>query len=95
MFSAIPIGPKENMVVSKWLVHRDAEEGIDYNVEELTGTWTATNLQDRDLAENNQHGVNGLGYSPGRYSADAEDFVVRFNNWYRATARQALTQVYW
>jgi len=91
MFSAIPIGTQETMVISKWLVHKDAVEGIDYKVDELIEIWTATNLQDRDLAENNQRGVNGLGYSPGKYSEAGEDFVIRFNNWYRAAARRAMT----
>jgi glycine betaine catabolism A len=71
MFSAIPVGPQETRVESKWLVHKDAVEGVDYTIERLTETWTKTNLQDRELAENNQRGVN-------------EDFVVRFGDWYRA-----------
>lgn len=89
MFSAIPVGPQETHVVSKWLVHRDAVEGIDYTIDSLIEAWTKTNLQDRDLAENNQRGVNGLGYQPGPYSQEAEDFVIRFGNWYRAAARRA------
>ena len=89
MFSAIPVGPQETHVVSKWLVHRDAVEGVDYTIDSLIEAWTKTNLQDRDLAENNQRGVNGLGYQPGPYSQEAEDFVIRFGNWYRAAARHA------
>jgi glycine betaine catabolism A len=83
MFSAIPVGPQETRVESKWLVHKDAVEGVDYTIESLTETWTKTNLQDRQLAENNQRGVNGMGYVPGPYALD-EDFVVWFGNWYRA-----------
>jgi glycine betaine catabolism A len=93
MFSAIPIGTQETLVISKWLVHKDAVEGVDYRVDELIETWTTTNLQDRELAENNQRGVNGLGYSPGGYSEDAEDFVIRFTNRYRAAARSAINVV--
>jgi Rieske 2Fe-2S family protein len=89
MFSAIPVGPQETHVISKWLVHKDAVEGVDYTIDSLIEAWTKTNLQDRGLAENNQIGVNGLGYRPGPYSQEAEDFVVRFGNWYRAAARQA------
>jgi glycine betaine catabolism A len=83
MFSVIPVGPQETRVESKWLVHKDAVEGVDYTIESLTETWTKTNLQDRELAERNQRGVNGMGYLPGPYSLD-EDFVVRFGDWYRA-----------
>jgi len=88
MFSAIPVGPQETRVDSKWLVHKDAVEGVDYTIESLTQTWTETNLQDRELAENNQRGVNGIGYLPGPYSLD-EDFVVRFGDWYRNVIRSA------
>ena len=85
MFSVIPLGPQETRVDSKWLVHKDAVEGVDFTIERLIETWTKTNLQDRELAETNQRGVNSLGYVPGPYS-QAEDFVMRFGNWYRAAA---------
>jgi Rieske 2Fe-2S family protein len=91
MFTVIPVGPQETHVISKWLVHRDATEGIDYHLDRLIEAWTKTNLQDRALAENNQRGVNGRGYAPGPYSENAEDFVIRFTNWYRQTARLAVT----
>jgi Rieske 2Fe-2S family protein len=90
MFSALPVAPQETLVLSKWLVHRDAVEGVDYTVNSLIDTWNQTNLQDRALAENNQRGVNGLGYSPGKYSDDGEDFVIRFNRWYRELAAQCI-----
>lgn len=93
MFSAIPSGPQETRVVSKWLVHKEAVEGVDYTIEGLTETWTKTNLQDRELAENNQRGVNGLGYVPGPYSQEAEDYVVRFAKWYQEVARSAIDGV--
>jgi glycine betaine catabolism A len=82
MFSAYPVGPEETRVVSKWLVRKDAVEGIDYDRDRLTQVWMQTNLQDRDLAENNQRGVNGMGYSPGPYSPDAESYVADFVDWY-------------
>jgi glycine betaine catabolism A len=89
MFTAIPIGPEETRVVSKWLVPKEAREGVDYQLEDLTAVWVRTNLQDRALAENNQRGVNGFGYRPGPYAPGAEELVIRFNSWYRATAREA------
>jgi Rieske 2Fe-2S family protein len=91
-FAAIPLGPQETRVDSKWLVHRDAVEGVDYTIDGLTETWAKTNLQDRELAENNQRGVNGLGYRPGPYSLE-EDFVVRFGEWYRDVARSAAEEI--
>ena len=82
MFSVYPVAPEETHLVAKWLVHKDAVEGVDYDVPSLIETWDATNRQDRDLAENNQRGVNGLGYRPGPYSPTAEGFVLRFVDWY-------------
>jgi len=90
MFSAYPIGPDETAVISKWLVHKDAQEGIDYDLEELTALWTKTNLQDRDLVENNQRGVNSPGYRPGPYSEAAETLAIRFVDWYCGRAASYL-----
>lgn len=82
MFSAIPVGPSETHVIAKWYVHKDAVEGVDYNVDALTELWTRTNLQDKELAENNHIGVNSAGYTPGPYSQDAEMLAQRFIDWY-------------
>ncbi len=82
MFSAMPVGPNETHVYSKWYVHKDAVEGIDYNLSALTALWTKTNLEDKQLAENNQVGVNSVGYTPGPYSQEAEMLAQRFTDWY-------------
>ena len=81
-FSVMPTGPNETVVTCKWLVHKDAVEGVDYEVERLTELWTVTNLQDRDLVETNQRGVNSVGYVPGPYCREAEALVLRFTDWY-------------
>jgi Rieske 2Fe-2S family protein len=90
MFQAMPLGPNESVVTAKWLVHKDAVEGVDYQLEDLTDLWTRTNVQDRDLVENNQAGVNSPGYTPGPYSPDAEALAIRFVDWYCAVARDYL-----
>ena len=92
IFSVVPLGPEETRIDSTWLVHKDAVEGVDYTLEDLTETWNSTNLQDRELAENNQRGVNSVGYLPGPYSRE-EDFVVRYGNWYRAAAKAAAEEL--
>jgi Rieske 2Fe-2S family protein len=92
MFSALPVAPDETIVVSKWLVHKDAVEGVDYDVERLAALWTKTNLQDRDLVENNQRGVNSPGYAPGPYSQEAESLAIGFVDWYCARARAYLAE---
>ncbi|HLY57430.1 MAG TPA: SRPBCC family protein, partial [Stellaceae bacterium] len=81
-FSAMPTGPEETVVRMKFLVHKDAVEGVDYDRQRLIETWNRTNDQDRDLAETNQRGVNSIGYRPGPYSEDAEKNAIRIANWY-------------
>jgi Rieske 2Fe-2S family protein len=82
MFSAMPVGPNETHVTGKWYVHKDAVEGVEYDVEKLIDLWTKTNLEDKALAENNQVGVNSLGYTPGPYSQEAEMLAQRFTDYY-------------
>ncbi len=91
-FTAMPISPTETHVVSKWLVHEDAVEGVDYTIETLTDLWTRTNLQDKALAENNQRGIFSPGYTPGPYSPDAESLTMRLVDWYCATSRRFLDE---
>ena len=91
-FSAMPTATGETVVTCKWLVHEDAVEGVDYDLERLTALWTVTNLQDRDLVENNQRGVNSLGYTPGPYCEDAEAYVMRFADFYCETARRFIDE---
>ncbi len=87
VFSAVPVGPDATHVYTKWYVHKDAVEGVDYDVETLIDLWSRTNLQDKYLAENNQAGVNSPGYTPGPYSQDAEMLAQRFTDWYCDKAR--------
>jgi Rieske 2Fe-2S family protein len=90
VFTAEPTGPQETLVTTKWFVHKDAEEGRDYRLENLVALWLTTNKQDIELVENNQRGVNSVGYIPGPYSEEAEALVGRFTNWYCQEASRAL-----
>jgi Rieske 2Fe-2S family protein len=64
-----------------WLVHADAVEGRDYDVERLTWLWTTTSLEDKKIVELNQAGVNSRFFEPGPYSLQ-EPFARRFVDWY-------------
>jgi Rieske 2Fe-2S family protein len=81
-FRVLPVGPEETLVTTKWLVHKDAQEGVDYDVDRLTAVWTATNEQDRTLAENNHLGIRGSAYRPGPYSELIEAGTRIFIKWY-------------
>lgn len=82
VFQVLPVSAQKTRVITKWLVHKDALEGQDYDKERLCQVWDATNRQDRTLAENNQRGVNSLAYQPGPYSETYEFGVINFVNWY-------------
>jgi Rieske 2Fe-2S family protein len=81
-FVAFPMAPGRTLVRTKWLVHRDAVEGRDYDVEKLTAVWRATNEQDAALVAMAQAGVRQSGYEPGPYSPLTETLVETFVRWY-------------
>ncbi len=81
----LPLAPEQTLVTAKWLVHRDAKEGRDYDLQNLIRVWNETNNQDQALVERNQRGVNSLGYQPGPYSQETEVGVIKFVEWYCAT----------
>ncbi|MDH4869665.1 glycine-betaine demethylase subunit GbcA [Pseudomonas sp. BN515] len=82
VFTVWPISAQETVVTTKWLVHKDAVEGEDYDVARLREVWDATNDQDRRLAEENQRGINSTAYQPGPYSKTYEFGVINFLDWY-------------
>jgi Rieske 2Fe-2S family protein len=65
---------------------------VDYDLAKLVELWDTTNLQDRDLCELNQRGVNSPAYTPGPYSEISEALVHRFTDYYCATARAFLDE---
>ena len=64
-----------------WLVHKDAEEGRDYDRASLTWMWEVTTEADKTIILNNQRGVNSRYYEPGPLS-EMEEFTTRFIDWY-------------
>jgi Rieske 2Fe-2S family protein len=81
-FSALPISADRTVVRTRWLVHKDAQEGIDYSLDKLTSVWTATNDQDGSLVEGAHAGVSSSAYEPGPYSPFTEGLVEKFCEWY-------------
>lgn len=85
-FSALPISPDKTLVRTTWLVHADAQEGVDYDLEALTSVWRTTNLQDAAFVEKAQKGVKNPAYVPGPYGP-MENMVEAFVNWYVSRLR--------
>jgi Rieske 2Fe-2S family protein len=82
-FRVLPLSANRSVVRTSWLVHEEAVEGVDYELERLTEVWRATNDQDRRLVETNYRGILSRAYSPGPH-APAEFMVDDFIEWYAA-----------
>jgi len=91
-FRVLPLGPTETQLTTKWLVHKEAREGVDYDLERLTAVWLATNEEDRRVCQENQLGVNSPAYAPAPYSPVQEAGVMQFVSWYRNHMLRRLTE---
>ncbi|MEA3150569.1 MAG: glycine betaine catabolism, partial [Gammaproteobacteria bacterium] len=91
-FRLLPLSPTTTQLTTKWLVHKDAVEGVDYDLKRLTEVWTATNNEDRRVCQENQIGVNSPAYEPAPYSPIHEDGVTQFVDWYCTHLEERLTE---
>lgn len=82
-FRVLPLSPTTTQLTTKWLVHQDAVEGVDYELTRLTEVWRATNDEDRRVCQENQLGVNSPCYDPAPYSTLHEAGTMQFVDWYR------------
>ncbi len=89
-FQVLPIGPMQTQVRTRWLVHKEAVEGKDYTVEDLSCVWLATNREDQRVVEENQIGIRSPAYEPGPYAPAQEDGVTQFVDWYCRTMQRGL-----
>jgi Rieske 2Fe-2S family protein len=78
----LPAGTRKTRMRSYWLVHRDARENEDYDLERLLPFWHLTNEQDWDICKWQQKGVESTGYEPGPLSQRKEYNVDAFIRWY-------------
>ncbi|RFB78990.1 aromatic ring-hydroxylating oxygenase subunit alpha [Methylovirgula sp. 4M-Z18] len=78
----IPLDAGRTLVRTKWLVHKDASEGVDYDLNKLTDVWIATTDQDADLVARSHAGVTDPAYIPGPYSRFTETHLDKFATWY-------------
>lgn len=78
----IPLSANRTLVRTKWLVHKDAIEGVDYELAKLTSVWIATTDQDGELVGRSHLGVEDPAYEPGPYSPFTEGQLDNFATWY-------------
>jgi Rieske 2Fe-2S family protein len=78
----IPLSADTTLVRTKWLVHKDAVEGIDYDLHKLTHVWIETTNQDAELVARSHSGIQDPAYEPGPYSKFSEVALNDFGTWY-------------
>jgi Rieske 2Fe-2S family protein len=88
-FAVFPLSADKTLVRTTWLVHADAVEGQDYDVESLTHVWRETNAQDSVFVARAQAGVASPSYEPGPYMP-SEYQVDQFVGWYARRLTQHL-----
>ena len=73
-----PVDKNNSKCEIYWLVRNDAEEGEDYDVEQLTCLWDVTTEAVKTIIMNNSKGIHSQYYEPGPFSGmeDAErDYI--------------------
>jgi Rieske 2Fe-2S family protein len=88
-FSVLPLSPDKTLLRTTWLVHEDAVEGEDYDLEALKRVWQRTNEQDCSFVQRAQLGVTSPAYLQGPYAPNeyqVEDFI----SWYIDRLRAGL-----
>jgi Rieske 2Fe-2S family protein len=83
----LPAGLRKTRMRSYWLVHRDAREGEDYQLDRLLPFWHLTNEQDWEICKWQQKGVESVGFVPGPLSERKEYNVDAFIRWYLKALR--------
>jgi Rieske 2Fe-2S family protein len=78
----LPAGARKTLMKSYWLVHKDAREGADYQLDNLLPFWHLTNEQDWEICRWQQRGVESIAYEPGPLSQRKEYNVDAFIRWY-------------
>src|ERR1700678_1502221 len=91
-FRLLPVSPTETLLTTKWLVHKDAVEGVDYDLKRMTEVWLATKEAAPRVGPENKSGVHSAGYDPAPYSPVHEGGVIQFVDWYCAELEGRLTQ---
>ena len=72
-----PVDANHTELEASWLVRADAEEGRDYDPDQVSWLWRVTGEADVRICEDNQKGVNSRRYKPGRYAL-VEKYVEQF-----------------
>ena len=82
IYCFIPRGVDRTDAHVAWLVHPDAEEGKDYDVEHLIALWNNTVREDRWVVENNHVGLANSRYSGMQPYMPSEIGLINITDFY-------------
>ena len=88
IYRFIPVDKDTSIQEIIWLVHEDASEGTDYDLDRLKWLWDVTTIADKRIIEKNQEGVNSRFYEPGPF-VSMEAYTQRFIEAYLTTLTNA------
>lgn len=88
VISERPLAVDRTEVTASWLVSGEAQEGEDYDLDDLIKVWDQTNRQDWELCERTQLGVRSQAFVPGPLSDD-EASVAGFHRAYARLLEEA------
>ena len=74
----VPVSATETVFRTRWLVHAEAVEGVDYDRAEVVDLANTFNLEDKVIVERNQAGINSPSYEPGPYQIPLENDTRKF-----------------
>jgi len=80
-----PLAADRSRVRHMFLVHEDAEDGVDYDTETLVGFWNTVMAQDEPLCSEMQCGIAQPTYTPGPLNKVHQMFPAGFYLWYQDT----------
>ena len=82
MFHTVwPDGPQKCNIDCNWLFTKEAIINSDYQPSKAIDFWHKTNLEDWDICEQSQLGIQSNKYSPGPYSGQ-ESLLAAYDNYY-------------
>lgn len=84
----LPLGTDQTELYTSWIVHADAKDGVDYDLDHLTDVWNVTNAEDVGLCKSMHDGAKSRYYKPGPYSPQ-EQFCIQFSDWYMRRSEAA------
>ena len=85
LYRFIPRGLTATDMEVVWFVNGDAQEGVDYERDNVTWLWHHTTQEDEYIITRNSEGVNSRFFEPGPYHPEFESTLKEFIHWYLAT----------